>query len=213
MNSFPNIKKATLYDLDCNYLTDVQYNRESPDTISLIFSGKPSEQFPGRFFLMPEGDAYTYRAFIFTLSESIHPGKIPLSESGVCYLARAVTNDIPEQRKNFRVYLTFQISVQLEGQKKQIPVTVKDIGTGGFLFVSKQKFEPDTRFTAMFTSARTPACISARIQKIRPVRPEGLHGYGCQFVDLPPATETLIRNFVFQTEALQAKAKREKTET
>ena len=208
MNSLPDAAKATLYNLDCTYLTDVQYNRESLDTVTLNFFEEPFRQFPQKFFLMPEGNAFDYRAFIYTLTEDIHSD--PGSGDTARYLARAITNDIPEQRKNFRVYVTFQVSVMLKGQKKQIPVTVKDIGTGGFQFVSKQVFEPGTTLTTMFTQARTPVCISACIQKLRPVRREGLNGYGCQFNNLTPNAETLIRNFVFQTEAIQAKAKKEK---
>lgn len=210
MNSLPDSANATLYHLDCSYLANVRYHRESLDTITLFFSEKPSANFPERFFLMPEGKAYDYRAFIFTLSEEIHPGQTQASEDNLCYLARAVTNDIPEQRKNYRVYVTFQASIILEGQKKETSVTIKDIGTGGFQFVSKQKFEPDTPLTTIFTSIKTPVCITARIQKLRPVRRDGIYGYGCQFIDLPPKVEMLIRNFVFQTGTLQAKAQKEK---
>lgn len=213
MSSLPNAANATLYNLNCTYLADVQYERESLDTITIFFSEQPSENFPERFFLMPEGTAYDYRAFIFTLSEEIHPDKPSPSGGSVRYLVHAVTNDIPEQRKNYRVYSTFQASVLLEGQKKETTVTIKDIGTGGFQFISKQIFEPDTVLTTIFTSIKSPVCITARIQKLRPVRKEGYHGYGCQFLNLPPKVEMLIRNYVFQTEALQAKAKKEKGNT
>lgn len=209
MNSIPNAGNATLYNMDCTYLTDVRYNRDSLDTVTLFFSEKPSEDFPERFFLMPEGRDYDYRAFIYTLSGDILADRTTSGESA-CYIARAVTTDIPEQRKNCRVYVTFNATVMFDGQKKETPVTIKDIGTGGFQFVTRQKLKPDTPFTSIFTSIKTPVCITARIQKQRPVRKEGVYGYGCQFIDLPPKIEMLVRNFVFQTEALQAKAKREK---
>lgn len=209
MNSIPKSGSASLYNLDCTYLEDVRFFREDLETITIIFPEKPPENFPGRFFFMPEGRTYDYRAFIFTLSEQIHINQ-PASEAAPFYIARAVTNDIPEQRKNYRVYVTFQAAILPEGQKKESFVTIKDIGTGGFQFVSKQKFEADTAFTTIFTSIKAPECITARIQKQRPVREKGVYSYGCQFVNLPPKLEMLIRNFVFQTETLQAKAKREK---
>ncbi|MEZ3437099.1 MAG: PilZ domain-containing protein [Lachnospiraceae bacterium] len=209
MNSIPASGSASLYNLDCTYLEDVRFKRESLETITIIFFGKPSEDFPERFFFMPEGRTYDYRAFIFALTEEIHTSSLS-SESGPCYTARAVTNDIPEQRKNCRVYVTFQAAILPKGEKKETFVTIKDIGTGGFQFVSKQKFETDTIFTSIFRSIKAPECITARIQKQRPVREKGVYSYGCQFVDLPPKLEMLIRNFVFQTEALQAKAKRER---
>lgn len=209
MNSIPDIGNAALYNMDCTYLTDVRYSRNSLDTITLIFSEKPAENFPERFFFMPEGKDYDYRAFIFTLSENIHTDQTESGENSR-YLVRAVTNDIPEQRKNYRVYVTFKAVILLEGQKKEVPVTIKDIGTGGFQFVTKQKLETETEFQSIFTSIKTPVCITARIQKQRPVREKGVYGYGCQYTNLSPKVEMLVRNFVFQTETLQAKTKREK---
>ena len=52
MNSIPDTGNATLYNLDCTYLTDIRYNRNSLDTITLIFPEKPSADFPERFFFM-----------------------------------------------------------------------------------------------------------------------------------------------------------------
>ena len=57
----------------------------------------------------------------------------------------------------------------------------------------------NTAFTTIFTSIKAPECITARIQKQRPVREKGVYSYGCQFVNLPPKLEMLIRNFVFRT--------------
>lgn len=59
MDSIPTTKNATLYNMDCTYLTDVHYDRDSLETVTLIFSEKPPEAFPDRFFLMPEGKLMT----------------------------------------------------------------------------------------------------------------------------------------------------------
>lgn len=208
MNLLHEMTNGTLYHLDCTFLADIRFCRESADTIVLYFPQKPSEDFPKKFFLMPEGKRYDYRVFIFTLSEEIRHCHDKENAEGQ-YTARAVTKDIPEERKNFRVYATFQASLLLEGQTKENHVTVKDIGTGGFQFVSKQKFQPGTRVSSIIPSLKEPVHITARIKKQRPVRREGLYGYGCQFIDLSPKAEMLIRNYVFQTEVLQAKAKKE----
>ncbi len=210
MGALQNLKNGTLYNMDCTYLTEVEYNRESLDTVALVFSEKPSEDFPKKFFLMPEGKQYDFRAFIYTLSEEFHSFR--LLDNRDVYIVRAVTNDVPEQRKNFRVYVTFRVSLLLEGQSVTIPVKVKDIGTGGFQFVSKQRFQPGTVLSVIFPELKSPL-ITACIQKMRPVRREGLYGYGCQYIDLPPKAEALIRNYVYQTEVLQAKARKEKEES
>ena len=78
-------------------------------------------------------------------------------------------------------------------------------------FVSKQRFQPGTVLSVIFPELKSPL-ITACIQKMRPVRREGLYGYGCQYIDLPPKAEALIRNYVYQTEVLQAKARKEKEE-
>lgn len=210
MNPLSNIKNGTLYTLDCTFYSSVQYNRKSLDSVIFIFSEKPSKKLPEKLFLMPEGKEYDYRAFIYTLSGELET-YCPDGTSQTWYLIQAVTNDIPEQRKNFRVYTTFQAFLLLEGHSKEIPVTVKDIGTGGFQFISKEKFEPGTSLSTILSSGiKTPACITARIQKQRPVRQKGVYAYGCQFINLPKNVEAMIRNFVFQTEVLQAKAKKER---
>ena len=125
MGDLQDLKYGTLYNMDCTHLTEAEYKRESLDTIVLVFSEKPSEDFPKSFFLMPEGKEYDFRAFIYTMSEEVHPCR--LFDNRTVYIVRAVTNDIPEQRKNFRVYVTFRVSLLLEGQSVSIPVKVKDI--------------------------------------------------------------------------------------
>lgn len=213
MNTLSNVKNGTLYTLDCSFYSSVQYITKSSESVTFIFQENPSGKLPEKLFLMPEGAEYDYRAFIFTLSPEIKTC-YPESSKQTCYLVNAVTTDIPVQRKNFRVYMTFQASVLLEGHTEESYVTVKDIGTGGFQFISEHKFEPGTNLSTLFsTGLKTPVFITARIQKQRPVRQKGVYGYGCQFINLPNNIEALIRNFVFQTEVLQAKAKKEREKT
>jgi PilZ domain. len=208
MKPLSDIKGATLYSMDCTFFDTVRYSRQSEEAVIIIFSRKPEVPLPHRLFLMPDGEAYDYRAFIFELSQEAEP--FCMEESGEkVYLVHAVTNDIPEQRKNLRVYVTMQVSALFEGETKERRITVKDIGTGGFLFVSKEIFQPDTKLTTIFTDSREPVCITGHIQKLRPVRKEGLHGYGCQFVDLSAGTEAKIRNFVYRTNILQSKVREE----
>lgn len=55
------------------------------------------------------------------------------------YIVRGVTDDIQEVRKNFRVYVSFRTSVYFDNDPGETAVTIKDIGCGGFLFVSDKK--------------------------------------------------------------------------
>ena len=123
------------------------------------------------------------------------------------YIVRGVTDDIQEVRKNFRVYVSFRTSVYFDHDPKEVLVTIKDIGCGGFLFVSDKKYQPGDTLSVVLFDSRNPLLVKARIRKLRPVRKEGRCGYGCEYIDLNPQAEARIRNYVFHTEVLQVKAK------
>lgn len=204
-----NAKNGTLYDMNCNFLSSVRYCKESPDTVHLIFPENPASTLPERIFLMPEGKEYDYRTFIFNLSADIQTCRL---QDGAAedeyYLVKGVTDDIQEVRKHFRVYISVRTSAYFDSNSKEANVTIKDIGCGGFLFISDRKYEPGETFSIiLFNSSRDPLLVRSRIRKLRPVRPEGLYGYGCEYIDLAPQAESRIRNFVFHTEILQAKSK------
>ena len=65
--SLQDAENGSLFYMDCRFLSPVRYFCESPDTVCLIFSEKPTG-LPERIFLMPDGRQYDYRAFIYTLS-------------------------------------------------------------------------------------------------------------------------------------------------
>ena len=232
ITSLQDAENGTLFHMDCSFLSPVRYVCESPDTVCLIFSEKP-ENLPDRVFLMPDGRQYDYRAFIYTLSEGAEtcrlrdgmpdqalPPETGANEAGAgiqtmiqadaehdYYIVRGVTDDIQEVRKNFRVYVSFRTSVYFDNDPKEAMVTIKDIGCGGFLFVSDKKYQPGDTLSVVLFDSRNPLLVKARIRKLRPVRKEGRHGYGCEYIDLNPQAEARIRNYVFHTEVLQVKAK------
>lgn len=123
------------------------------------------------------------------------------------YIVHGVTDDIQEVRKNFRVYVSFRTSVYFDNDPREASVTIKDIGCGGFLFVSDKKYTPGDTLSVVLFDSRTPLLVKARIRKLRPVRREGRYGYGCEYIDLNSQAEARIRSYVFQTEVLQIKAK------
>lgn len=209
LDSLEQAKRGTLYDMDCRLLSPIRYYRESPDTAGFIFSENPAGRLPERIFLMPEGRKYDYRAFLFQLSGDIKSIHLR-NETGEAeyYIVTGVTDDIQEVRKNFRVYVSVRTFAYFDGHSKQESVTVKDIGCGGFLFISAQKYEPGAALSiVLFRSSRDPLLVRARIRKRRPVRQEGVYGYGCEYIDLPSQAESRILHFVFHTEVLQAKSK------
>lgn len=201
-----NTTNATLYRMDCSFLSPARFTRLSLEAARFYFSGVPEGGFPAQFFVMPDDRQYDYRAFIYTLQGEPQP----CAGDNTCWQADGITNDIPELQSNFRVYLSFRTSIWLDKESREYSLTIKDIGTGGFLFVSKKEFTPGDTLSALLPDARDPVFVKARIQKRRPVRREGLFGYGCQFMNLTARAEAKIRKFVYQTEVLQAKIKEQK---
>lgn len=204
LTSLQDAKSGSLFYMDCSFLSSVRYFCESPDTVCLVFPEKPAG-LPERIFLMPDGRQYDYRAFLYTLSEGMEVCRLPAEKE--YYIVRGVTDDIQEVRKNFRVYVSFRTSVYFDNDPGEAAVTIKDIGCGGFLFVSDKKYNPGDTLSAVLFDQRNPLLVRARIRKLRPVRREGRYGYGCEYIDLNPQAEARIRSYVFQTELLQVKAK------
>ncbi len=214
LNLLENAKNGTLYDMDCRLLSHIRYYQESPDTVYFIYSEPAVEavsvpKLPERFFLMPDGKEYDYRAFLFRLSADTGTYSLQDDHAGKdFYLVKGVTDDIQEVRKNFRIYISVHTSVYFDDGSREATVTIKDIGCGGFLFISENKYEPgDTFSIVLFHSSREPLLVQARIRKLRPVRQEGIYGYGCEYIGLPSHAEARILNFVFQTEVLQARSR------
>jgi hypothetical protein len=197
---------ATLYNMDCSVLLPARFTRLSLDSARFYFSGMPKEPLPAQFFVMPDGRQYDYRAFIYTLQGELQP----CPEDPARWQIDGTTNDIPELQSNFRVYVSVHTSIWLDTESREYSLTIKDIGTGGFLFVSKREFTPGDTLSAILPDARDPVFVKARIQKRRPVRKEGVFAYGCQFLNLTAKAEAKIRKFVYQTEVLQAKIKEQK---
>ena len=201
-----NAVHATLYNMDCSFLSSVRFIRFSLESARFYFSDIPEGGLPAQFFVMPDDKQYDYRAFIYKLQGKPQP----CAEDNTCWQADGITDDIPELQSNFRVYVSFRTSIWLDKETREHSLTIKDIGTGGFLFVSKKEFTPGDTLSALLPDARDPVFVKARIQKRRPVRREGIFGYGCQFLNLTASAEAKIRKFVYQTEVLQAKVKEQK---
>lgn len=162
-----------------------------------------SEENDGR---LRNANEYTAPAAAPGKNPALEPGRIAPAEKEY-YIVRGVTDDIQEVRKNFRVYVSFRTSVYFDNDPGEAAVTIKDIGCGGFLFVSDKKYNPGDTLSAVLFDQRNPLLVKARIRKLRPVRREGRYGYGCEYIDLNPQAEARIRSYVFQTELLQVKAK------
>lgn len=204
MDPLSYVSRGSLYNWDTSFLANVGYQRESVRTALFYFSEQPDFEFPLTVSFKPSGEEYTHISYIYTLTEA-KEGVDDLGDR--CFVVSGTSVDVPELREDIRVNVSFPIDIHLENapfdENYDRRVLLTDISAGGFMFVSKDTFDIGSVVSFMFSFKRTPAYITGIIRHERPTRTPDLKGYGCQFTGLSSATESMIRSFVFQEEAIQ----------
>lgn len=204
MEQLQNLRHGILYTLDTSYFSEVQYTKQSLDTAIFILPEELTRNLPDQLFLIPDGEAYTFAPYRFVLSKDLTLYRADSSGTPY-YLVRGTTTDTAETRDELRIQVSIDVALDCPGFYSKVPVTIKDLSASGLLFVSDQNFEPGTNFSFDFPDMENNPEVTARIVKKRPVRIDGLTGYGCQFVHLSSALESEIRKFVFRQDVLYKK--------
>lgn len=198
-----DIRNGTFYNMESEPFTEVRYIQDSDTEATFIFSEDPGE-LPERVFLMPSGELYDYTAYLYTLLDEAEETEDEDSGEAI-WTIKGNTKDTPEARSDLRVDLSFSVDATFNNSPKPTQIMIKNLSTGGFLFISEEEFEPGTRMAFIFTLGSSPVYTTAIVRRTLPVRPEHLIGYGCQFVNLTPKTEATIRNFVFRQSMAQGR--------
>lgn len=204
MEQLQNLRHGILYTLDTSYFSEVQYTKQSSNTVIFILPEELTRNLPDQLFLIPDGKAYTFAPCRFVLSENLTLYRTDASGKPY-YLVRGTTTDTAEARDELRIQVSIDIDIDCPNFYAKVPVTIKDLSASGLLFVSDQKFEPGMNFSFEFPDTAEYPEVTARIVKKRPVRVDGLTGYGCQFLHLSPKLEAEIRKFVFRQDVLYKK--------
>lgn len=203
MDLSEDIRNGTFYNMESVPFTEVRYIQDSDTEATFIFNEDPGE-LPERVFLMPSGDLYDYTAYLYTLLGEAEENHDDETDETI-WTIKGNTKDTPEARSDLRVDLSFNVDVTFNNAPKPIEIMIKNLSTGGFLFISEENFEPGTRMAFIFTLGSTPVYTTAIVRRTLPVRPEHVTGYGCQFVNLTPKAEATIRNFVFRQSMAQGR--------
>lgn len=198
-----DIRNGTFYNMESVPFTEVRYIQDSDTEATFIFSEDPGE-LPERIFLMPSGELYDYTAYLYTLLDEAEEAEDEDTGEAI-WTIKGNTKDTPEARSDLRVDLSFSVDATFNNSPKPTQIMIKNLSTGGFLFISEEEFEPGTRMAFIFTLGSSPVYTTAIVRRTLPVRPEHLTGYGCQFVNLTPKTEATIRNFVFRQSMAQGR--------
>ncbi len=205
MNPLLNAQGASLYLLDSTFLSHIRYSSKSSDSAVFIFDNEPEEEYLSQqVFLVPDDEKTNYSAYLYTLADKITPYDAPTTNY-TYYLVDAVADNASSLREDLRVKITYDTMADFDGFKEKVPITLRDISAGGFLFTSEQEWEVNTTLSFLLTLTKTPVYIAAKIRSLYPTPFPGLYTYGCQFIGLPKDTEAIVRNFVFSENVLQAR--------
>lgn len=203
MNPLLNTRQGSLYLLDSTFLSHIRYSSESPGSAVFFFNDEPAEEYLSQqVFLVPDDEKENYSSYLYTLSDKVTPYDVPAIDL-TYYMVDATTDDAPALREDLRVNITYDTMADFDGYKDKVPITLRDISAGGFLFTSEKEWEVNTTLSFAFTLTKVPVYIAAKIRYLRPTPFSGLYSYGCQFIGLPKDTEAIVRNFVFSENVLQ----------
>lgn len=119
-----------------------------------------------------------------------------------------------EQR---RMDLKIQFSTSLElsctyvpGQPSHIPSRIdaesRDLSAGGIYFISEYQLPVESVVQFQLHGASKPLLLSARVLRTEelPLK-KGIpqYGHGCQFIEMKPQTEAVLRNYIFRQDRQQ----------
>lgn len=205
MNPLLNAQGGSLYLLDSTFLSHIRYSSESSGTAVFIFDNEPAEEYLSQqVFLVPDDEKKDYSSYLYTLSDKVTPYAVP-STNYTYYLVNAVTDDDPSLREDLRVLISFDTMADFSDSREKVPITIRNISAGGFLFTSDRQWEVNTTLSFLLTLTKVPVHISAKIRYQRPTPFPELYAYGCQFIGLPNDVEAAVRNFVFSENVFQAR--------
>ncbi len=113
-----------------------------------------------------------------------------------------------QRRRDFKIKTTLPAELMLQAPEKGLcSGTIEDISATGILFATEDTLEVGQEFILSFSETRTPIDLYGRIVRIHSKGTP--NRYGCQFHDILPAQEELMRQYVFTLEARQRRAEQE----
>lgn len=100
-----------------------------------------------------------------------------------------------------REHARFPIHCTLEvlGRDQVQPVRLLDISGGGFRFEAEAEFRPETLIRLILDFFPVDIPLRALVAWVKPA-PEGRFEHGAEFVNLPRAERSLLRDFIHESQ-------------
>lgn len=106
-----------------------------------------------------------------------------------------------QRRQDFKVKTSLETEVSLLSPLKgSCAGVIEDLSAGGMLFATEMALEIGQTFVVSFTETKEPLYLHVKI--LRQQSNNRIKRYGCQFQELLPQHEEMLRQYVFQLEAL-----------
>lgn len=201
-----NCTKCSIYDLDNRYICDAQVISVGEEEASLALLDDYSEQLTPdvlvTFYDSVDG-LNTYFCTLFQYKGIIVPHyRSYFSVS--CRLRER--RGVLQRRRDIKVKTAFKIDLSTKNSDFHtitLEGTVLDISAGGLFFIAKEELVVGNEFSFAFKKGSVPMFLEGVILRCQEVSYPERTGYGCRFIHLSAAKESVIREFVFREQIKQ----------
>ena len=197
---------CSIYDLDNHFICDAQVISLGEEEASLALLDDYSELLTPdvivTFYDSIRG-LITYFCTLFQYKEMTMP-QYRSYFSVSCRLREK--REILQRRSDIKIKTNFKINITTRNADFHtitIKGTVLDISAGGFFFFAKEDLIVGNEVSFHFRKGSTPLLLEAIILRRQEVPYKDHTGYGWSFINLSPAKEAVIREFVFREQIIQ----------
>ena len=211
-------KKASVYDLDRIFLCDAQVHEPEGEAVLLQFESPTADILRSEVYVTFYDSLLGLVTYFCTLSNYKEYLAAPgyRVSTTLCTLEKEISTI--QRRNDIKVHVEVETTLTFANEEDVIvnaSAVVKDISAGGIFFTSRYPFRKGQTFSFSFSQSANPLVLKAEVIRIQPPHeydsrlPEDkeLFGYGCQFIELSPHKESLIRNFVYRRDLESQKMK------
>ncbi len=206
MDVLKKCKKAEIYTLADEAICEAEVFRDMADELWLSIPGdvtlETSEFYTIVFFDSVSGLMRCHCSVGEAQPISDERNSVP------CKIVEVM--ETRQRRQDLKIY--FETSLDLfctyvpsfaVGIPERFRATTRDISAGGIYFMCEYRLPEGTVVQFQLHGASKPLLLAAKVLRFEPVdeidgKPQ--FGHGCQFIEMRPQTEAVLRNYIFRQE-------------
>ena len=206
MDVLKKCKKAEIYTLANEAICEAEVFRDMADELWLSI--------PGDVIL--EAAQYYTRVFYESISGLLRGhcsiGEVqPISDERIsvpCQIMEVL--ETTQRRQDLKIYLETNLDLfctyipsTAVGIPERIKAISRDISAGGIYFICEYCLPEGSVVQFQLHGASKPLLLAARVLRFEAVNERDgkpHYGHGCQFIEMKPQTEAVLRNYIFRKE-------------